>query len=137
MIVDREIFIFIEFADGGSLKGKLEKLKKMGRLMSENQVRIYTRQILSGLEYLHCIKNIFHRDIKLDNILLTSSEQIKISDFGESKYVNISDGTFVGTPAYIAPEIHKKVASIFKIIIITQQFFILFISFFFQSLESY
>lgn len=115
MIVDREIYIFIEFADGGSLKGKLEGLMKIGRVMSENQVRIYTRQILHGLEYLHCIKNIFHRDIKLDNILLTSNEQIKISDFGESKYVNISDGTFVGTPAYIAPEIHKKVVEFSEI----------------------
>ena len=73
--------------------------------MNENQVRVYTKQILEGLEYLHCVKGIFHRDIKPENILLTLAENIKISDFGESKFVSVSGGTFVGTPAYIAPEV--------------------------------
>lgn len=95
----------MEYAGGGTLKSKIHKLREDNKTMNENQVKIYTKQILEGLEYLHCIKGIFHRDIKPENILLTLSENIKISDFGESKFVNISGGTFVGTPAYIAPEI--------------------------------
>ena len=100
-----DLYIFLEYAGGGTLKSKIHKLREDLKTMDENQVRIYTKQILEALEYLHCIKGIFHRDIKPENILLTLSENIKISDFGESKFVNVSGGTFVGTPAYIAPEI--------------------------------
>jgi p21-activated kinase 1 len=100
-----ELYIFLEYAGGGTLKEKIKKLREQNKTMSENQVKIYTKQILEGLEYLHCVKGIFHRDIKPENILLTISENIKLSDFGESKFVNLSGGTFVGTPAYIAPDI--------------------------------
>ena len=100
-----DLYIFLEYAGGGTLKSKIHKLREDSKTMNENQVRIYTKQILEALEYLHCIKGIFHRDIKPENVLLTLSENIKISDFGESKFVNLSGGTFVGTPAYIAPEI--------------------------------
>ena len=100
-----ELYIFLEYAGGGTLKGKIQKLRDKKQTMSENQVKIYTKQILEGLEYLHCVKGIFHRDIKPENVLLTLSENIKLSDFGESKFVNVSGGTFVGTPAYIAPDI--------------------------------
>ena len=41
---------------------------------------------MDGLRYIHS-KNILHRDIKLDNILLTSEGDIKICDFGVSKFV--------------------------------------------------
>lgn len=99
------MYIFLEYAGGGTLKSKIKKLKEKGKVMDENQVRIYTKQILLGLEYVHCVKGIFHRDIKPDNILLTLSETIKISDFGESKFIDLSGGTTVGTPAYMAPEI--------------------------------
>jgi serine/threonine protein kinase len=100
-----DLYIFLEYAGGGTLKSKIRKLKQKGQTMDENQVRIFTKQILQGLEYVHCVKGIFHRDIKPENILLTLSETIKISDFGESKFVNLSGMTQVGTPAYMAPEI--------------------------------
>lgn len=100
-----ELYIFLEYAGGGTLLGKIKRLREQGRTMDENQVRIYTKQMLRGLEYLHCIKGIFHRDIKPDNILLSLSETVKISDFGESKFVDRSNMTTVGTAAYMAPEI--------------------------------
>ena len=95
----------MEFIGGGTLGSKIRKLRKRNKTLNEDQVRIFTKQILEGLEYMHCVKGIFHRDIKPDNILLTISENIKISDFGESKIAELSDGTVVGTCPYMAPEI--------------------------------
>lgn len=54
-------------------------------------------------------KNILHRDIKLDNILLDGKGKVKIADFGVSKVVKPGEimREQCGTPAYIAPEIIK------------------------------
>ena len=55
-------------------------------------------------------KRVLHRDIKLDNILLTSEGDVKICDFGVSKLVqskNQLQHEQCGTPAYIAPEVFK------------------------------
>ncbi len=56
-------------------------------------------------------KNILHRDIKLDNILLTSEGTVKLCDFGVSKLVTRPKDLMFeqcGTPAYIAPEIFEN-----------------------------
>jgi serine/threonine protein kinase len=81
-----------------------QKIKDQGMLML-NTVKIYTLQMLNGLEYLHCIKGIIHRDIKPANILISGSGKIKLSDFGEAKFIEESTGTIKGTIAYMAPEI--------------------------------
>ena len=55
-------------------------------------------------------KGVLHRDIKLDNILLTSEGDVKICDFGVSKLVQNKNHTQTeqcGTPAYIAPEVFR------------------------------
>jgi serine/threonine protein kinase len=52
-----------------------------------------------------------HRDIKLDNILLTSTGHVKICDFGVSKLVTKRNEVMLeqcGTPAYIAPEVFEN-----------------------------
>jgi serine/threonine protein kinase len=66
--------IFLEFVSGGSLASVL---KSFGRF-SEKLVKLYCRQILAGLEYLHR-NNIIHRDIKGANILLTQEGLVKVS----------------------------------------------------------
>ena len=87
-----------------------QKIKEKERLQV-NTVKIYTFQVLKGLEYLHCIKNVIHRDIKPDNILVSGSGKIKLSDFGEAKFLEESTGTIKGTIAYMAPEIVKVCAN--------------------------
>lgn len=64
---------------------------------------------MDGLRYCHS-RGILHRDIKLDNILLTSEGDIKICDFGVSKLVKPGEimTEQCGTPAYIAPEIFEN-----------------------------
>jgi serine/threonine protein kinase len=87
--------------------GNLAQKIKENKFLQTNTVKIYTYQILKGLEYLHCIKKVIHRDIKPDNILVSGSGKIKLSDFGEAKFLEESTGTIKGTIAYMAPEIVK------------------------------
>ena len=62
--------------------------------------------ISSGLALMHS-KNIIHRDIKSQNILITGEGKIKICDMGVSKYSEQKDAamTLIGTPHYMAPEV--------------------------------
>jgi serine/threonine protein kinase len=70
----------------------------------------YTRQILSGLQFLHA-NGIIHRDIKGGNVLVDESGSVKLADFGASTRVNPAFDktqetiTFKGTPYFMAPEV--------------------------------
>ena len=72
-------------------------------------IRIYAKQILEGLEYLHA-HNVIHRDIKGGNVLVDSNGVCKLADFGGAKkiYTNGSGALFnslKGTPYWMAPEV--------------------------------
>ena len=90
---------------------------------SETQIAVIFRQIFSGLAYLHA-NDIIHRDLKLENILITDIEKIKnkltnktedyfnikIIDFGTAKIFdkNHHPRAVVGSAYYIAPEVLKR-----------------------------
>ena len=86
---------------------------------NENQLAVLFYQVFSGIAYLHT-NNIVHRDLKLENILISEIEinkktndryfWIKIIDFGTAKYFekNKKEKSVVGSSYYIAPEVLKK-----------------------------
>ncbi|KAF4073051.1 hypothetical protein AMELA_G00254370 [Ameiurus melas] len=74
--------------------------------LTEEQARLYFRDIVLGIEYLHHQK-IVHRDIKPSNLLLGDDGHVKIADFGVSNQFEGNDALLsstAGTPAFMAPE---------------------------------
>ena len=87
----------------------LIKNKKTHRIEEAECKKIFY-QIVSGINYCH-IKNISHRDIKLENILWNEKEEkAKIIDFGfgVKSQKNVYQKFFCGTPSYMPPEIVLK-----------------------------
>ena len=65
-------------------------------------------QIADGLNYLH-EKNIIHRDLKCENILINQDNKCQIADFGFARKMEEDSisSTFCGSAAYAAPELLK------------------------------
>jgi serine/threonine protein kinase len=107
-IINSNLLIYLEYVPGGSL-GDL--IQRYGPL-SEKLIKIYLRQILKGLQYLHS-KGIVHRDIKAANILLDTNGVIKLTDFGCSGQISLSSShsennllnSIKGSIPWMAPEV--------------------------------
>lgn len=101
--------VYLEFAPGGSLARLLGTLGPL----PESTVRVYLRQVLEGLNYLHS-KGVIHRDVKAANILLDGEGNVKLSDFGCSKQYENDEtqsgflNSFKGSILWMAPEVLKK-----------------------------
>lgn len=110
----KRMYLVMEFCEGGELADILKEKK----YFMESEVKIITKELASAIAYLHK-KDIVHRDLKLENILVkklpdaTNPEdklQIKVTDFGLSitksgvGHDNMMQD-FCGTPSYMAPEI--------------------------------
>ncbi|KAL4714420.1 hypothetical protein ACJJTC_017715 [Scirpophaga incertulas] len=99
-------YIFMRYSENGDV---LAHILKNG-CVSENQSRVWTRQLALALQYLHELE-ISHRDIKCENILITANYNVKLSDFGFSRSsVDENDQpifseTYCGSMSYAAPEI--------------------------------
>lgn len=114
-------YIVMEYCNGGDLSGCLKKYKEAYRRpFSEEIVQYIMRQVVNGIYFLHSNK-IVHRDLKLDNILVTFPSEndkkslnmmkaiAKIIDFGFATRLKASKSnltyTILGTPANMAPQI--------------------------------
>jgi len=98
-----KLYFIMDYINGGELFFHLQKDKKF----SEDRARFYCAEIVLGLEYLHN-SGVLYRDLKPENLLLTSDGHICMTDFGISKD-NLQNEdqttTFCGTPEYLAPEV--------------------------------
>ncbi|XAR72168.1 Non-specific serine/threonine protein kinase [Bertholletia excelsa] len=107
------LYMALESCEGGEL---FDQITRKGHL-SEDEARFYAAEVVDALEYIHGM-GLIHRDIKPENLLLTAEGHIKIADFGSVKPMQnsritvlpnaASDDkacTFVGTAAYVAPEV--------------------------------
>jgi len=98
----------MEYADAGDLGHHIKRQKEVEKkLFSEKQVRNWLVQITLALRYLHTKVRVLHRDIKPQNIFMTSNNLLKLGDFGISKILsNENDfaSTQIGTPINICPE---------------------------------
>ncbi|XP_046543199.1 serine/threonine-protein kinase Nek6-like [Haliotis rubra] len=100
--------IVMEYADGGDLQKKIQDQK--GIHLSKEIVFDWFVQIVFALKYIHG-KNILHRDLKPQNVFLTSQNIVKLGDFGISRILRNSMDhavTTIGTPFYLSPEICQK-----------------------------
>lgn len=97
-------FLVMEYVEGKTLKERLEE----GPIDRKEALQIID-QVLRALEYSHRA-GIIHRDIKPGNIMLTSTGNAKVMDFGVARALSESEGTVgrtgsvVGTALYFAPE---------------------------------
>ena len=115
-------YVIMEYCNGGGLSKCLKKYKNLyHKPFSQEIVQYLMRQIIEGLRYIHSRK-IIHRDIKLDNILVSFkndvdknnlnmlSSQVKIIDFGLATRLGPENLTFtaLGSPINMDPLILKK-----------------------------
>ena len=95
-------FIVMEYCKNGELFDYISKKERL----QEDEASSFFYQIINGVEYIHS-KGIAHRDLKLENLLLTEDNTIKIIDFGLSHEFNGKDllKTKCGSPSYASPEL--------------------------------
>jgi len=101
-------FLVMEWLEGESLRGRLVA---RGRVDLDEARRVLVA-VAEGLAAAHA-RGIVHRDVKPENVFLTVAGEVKVLDFGIAKRVSngasaetlsATDGGFVGTPYYMAPE---------------------------------
>ncbi len=98
-------YFAMEYIDGNTLKQMLEQ---NGRI-PERQMLGIVSEVVSALKYAWKEKQIVHRDIKPDNIMMTADGHAKLADLGLARKITEmnEDGSteLYGTPQYLAPEL--------------------------------
>jgi NIMA (never in mitosis gene a)-related kinase len=101
------LYIVMDFADGGDLSDKIKEKKKGAGRFSEDEVMAIFVQMCLALKHIHQ-KNVLHRDIKSQNVFMTQTGIVKLGDFGVAKVLENTMAkaqTQIGTPFYLSPEI--------------------------------
>ncbi len=98
-------YIVMEYIEGRTLSEIIKR--ETGPIRRERAISLF-KQMLEGVAYIHSQpKPIIHRDLKPLNILVTSNDTVKITDFGIAKALDAGGqaSTVVkGTPVYMSPE---------------------------------
>ncbi|KAH8616548.1 Protein kinase domain [Trypanosoma vivax] len=99
------LYMVMEYADGGDLYSKIRG--RRGTRFPEEDVLHYFSQLCLAMLYLHD-KHVLHRDLKTQNVFLTSGGVVKLGDFGISTVLRNTfelKRTVCGTPYYFSPEL--------------------------------
>lgn len=103
-----KFFVFMRYAE----RGDLYDVVRANGAVGEQQAKIWIRQMSLAIQYLHLL-DIAHRDLKVENVLVTENYNTKLSDYGFARSCVDGNGdsvwseTFCGSLAYVAPEILK------------------------------
>lgn len=96
-------FIVMEYVEGEDLKGRLQRVGAL----EEARARTIGAEVCEALAYAHA-HGIVHRDIKPQNILLTTEGRVKVTDFGIARALASAaiteTGTVLGSVQYLSPE---------------------------------
>ncbi|KAK9271658.1 hypothetical protein L1049_002021 [Liquidambar formosana] len=104
---NKTVNIITELFTSGSLRQYRKKHKKVDL----KAVKGWARQILTGLNYLHCHNPpIIHRDLKCDNIFINGNQgEVKIGDLGLATVMQQANAkSVIGTPEFMAPELYDE-----------------------------
>ena len=98
---ENNFYLVLDYCEGGSLYD----LIRTGVRMREPQVATVFRQIVEAVAFCHA-RGVAHRDLKPQNVLITTMPNIKVSDFGLCGYIDEKPmmNSFCGSPCYAAPE---------------------------------
>ncbi len=104
---DGAAFLVMELLEGETLE---DRSTRKGGKLSAGEVLLAVDQLLDVLVAAHA-RGVVHRDLKPDNLFLTTAGQLKVLDFGIARVREMRGeeggtgmGTFMGTPAFMAPE---------------------------------
>ncbi|KAK3697381.1 hypothetical protein QZH41_007383 [Actinostola sp. cb2023] len=124
-----QVLILMEYCEGGNLNSRLAQTGIYSNQKDRTRDLQWMSELADAVSFLHS-KDIVHRDLKPENVLLTSSDSIKLGDFGLAReYTALKQqarrgiasadqtlvsymtdyymGYGVGTPFWFAPEVHK------------------------------
>ena len=77
-ILENLVYIVLEYVSGGIFFDTC----KTGGAMGEHAGKFFMTQMVDALTYMHNTKNLAHRDLKLDNILIDEDLNLILADFG-------------------------------------------------------
>lgn len=103
----RHTYVVMEYGGPVSLRDYLDTTEHS--TLQEGEAALIFFELAKALVYLHST-HVYHRDLKLDNIMVGTAGQVKLVDFGLA--ITVKDNglvnSYCGTPCYMAPEIYSR-----------------------------